>query len=358
MSRIGILTFHRAHNYGAALQCYALQEILISMGHDAWVIDYRQPFIEEHYRPFILRHWLGRVFHVRPEAYYYLRDYPMRKHREEIFHSFAERHFHLTTPCSANTIPQDFDAYIIGSDQLWNPLYTGGIVDSVYIGNFTRSADSRLFGYAISSPLATFDRYGTDGLQGVVSAFDALSMREEMTARVIGCLTGITPMVCCDPVLLTNADFWNDVANSKFAGRRYILVHEVRWGDNQDLLRCKAAALAKKLNCEVIRIGVGQFSVDDFVSLFRNATYVVTSSFHATVLAIIFGRPLYAVKLNDGHDERYKNLLHTLGADALCVDTDFVPEPISIDYTPIHAALERYRAESLAFLRMVNTTDM
>ena len=48
--KIGILTFHRAHNYGAVLQCYALQEILKRMGHQVYVIDYRQPWIEDFYR--------------------------------------------------------------------------------------------------------------------------------------------------------------------------------------------------------------------------------------------------------------------------------------------------------------------
>ena len=52
--KIGILTFHRAHNYGAVLQCYALQEIMRRRGHDVRVIDYRQPWIEEFYKLLIM----------------------------------------------------------------------------------------------------------------------------------------------------------------------------------------------------------------------------------------------------------------------------------------------------------------
>ena len=48
--KIGILTFHRAHNYGAVLQCYALQEILQRLGYDVYVIDYRQPTLEYAYK--------------------------------------------------------------------------------------------------------------------------------------------------------------------------------------------------------------------------------------------------------------------------------------------------------------------
>ena len=50
--KIGILTFHRAHNYGAVLQCYALQERLKMAGYDVSVIDYRQPAIERAYKCF------------------------------------------------------------------------------------------------------------------------------------------------------------------------------------------------------------------------------------------------------------------------------------------------------------------
>ena len=50
-TKVGIITFHRANNYGAALQCYALQETLTSIGYDVVVIDYRQPYIEMAYNP-------------------------------------------------------------------------------------------------------------------------------------------------------------------------------------------------------------------------------------------------------------------------------------------------------------------
>lgn len=50
--KIGILTFHCAVNYGAVLQAYALQEILRSLGHEVYVIDYRPDYLTEAYCPF------------------------------------------------------------------------------------------------------------------------------------------------------------------------------------------------------------------------------------------------------------------------------------------------------------------
>ena len=52
MSKIGIMTFHTALNYGAVFQTYALEKILMDMGHDVKVIDYRCPYTDKIYKPF------------------------------------------------------------------------------------------------------------------------------------------------------------------------------------------------------------------------------------------------------------------------------------------------------------------
>ena len=63
--RIGIITYHRAFNYGAVLQCFALQELLKSMDHEIQVVDYRQPFIEKLYRPSIMEQTWQNKFSIK-----------------------------------------------------------------------------------------------------------------------------------------------------------------------------------------------------------------------------------------------------------------------------------------------------
>jgi len=58
--RIGILTFHCAHNYGAMLQCYALQEYLVAQGHEVSVVDYRPDYLTHGYVRHALHHWISR----------------------------------------------------------------------------------------------------------------------------------------------------------------------------------------------------------------------------------------------------------------------------------------------------------
>ncbi len=49
--KIGIITYHRALNYGAVLQTYALQQFLKSLNIDCDVIDYKCPYIDNFYKP-------------------------------------------------------------------------------------------------------------------------------------------------------------------------------------------------------------------------------------------------------------------------------------------------------------------
>ena len=354
--KLGILTFHRAHNYGAVLQTYALQQCLESMGHDVWVIDYRQPTIERvyrsvDYRPFDLKAWLKMLLHLRKQSISYLLGYSARLQRKKHFESFVAKHLHTTAPCTSETIPRDFDAYVIGSDQLWNPGCTGHLLDPVYLGHFARRESARLYGYAISAKLAAIDMLGEGALPSLLSNFAALSFREQTFAKVIEHLTGTRLPICCDPTLLTEPSAWEALTNDKFKNRQYVLTYRVRGDDKY--LKAKAEALASQLHCEVIDASTLDCSVEDFVSLFRYARYVITTSFHGTAFSLIFSRPLYSIKLHDGWDARYAELLHTLGADHLCVDTDFEPIPRDVDYKPIQAALANYRQRSLEFLRQI-----
>ena len=349
--RLGILTFHRAHNYGAVLQTYALQQCLQSMGHDVWVIDYRQPQIEIAYRPFRLRTWLSSVIHVRKTAFSYLKGYPLRKKRQKNFVNFVNSYLHLTSPCSKDNIPDDFDVYLIGSDQLWNWACTANIIDPVYTGNIGKNTSGKIVGYAISSKLAAIDTIGVKGLKETLDKFSAISIREDMVAKVMGCLTGTTPEVCCDPTILTNSSFWDKITNEKYKNRKYVLMYEVRKPKgNPKYLLNKAKELAEQMGCEVINASRGDYAVEDWVSLFKYASYVVTTSFHGTVFSLIFHRPFYSIKLKDRGDSRYENLLEAIGAYDFCVDMDFKPVAKKLDYTLINEGIKNYRSGSLKFL--------
>lgn len=352
--KIGILTFHRAHNYGAVLQCYALQEILKGMGHEVSVIDYRQPWIEEFYRYFSFRMFKRRLSEPGGASAYVrncIKKFMWSPFRRIYFKEFADRYLELTEPCGAS-LPQDIDCYVIGSDQLWSLHCLGGSFDKVYLGDFARRQGSRLLGYAVSADVSSVERLAEERPESIMR-FDALSMREESIARMVSDIYGRECPSCLDPTLLTDAELWEPVIDRKWKDRRYVLVYEVRWNkDTKGCLRKKAEELARRAgDCEVIELTGMKYSVTDFVSLFRYASYVVTTSFHGIVFSILFETPFYALPLWDTFDLRYRALLDALGAGDRLVSFEDVLQPQDMDFRPLKEALGRLRTGSVEFLQ-------
>lgn len=351
--KIGILTFHRAHNYGAVLQCYALQETLKGMGHEVHVIDYRQPWIEDFYKVFSLAMMKYRASEPGGISAYVrncIKKFLWSPCRESYFRRFNRKFLKLTEPCQ-DSIPQDFDCYVIGSDQLWSLHCLGGRFDKVYLGDFNRPEKSRLLAYAVSADMKSAERL-SEIAPVSLAGFDAISMREERIAEKVAAFTGRECRTCLDPTLLTDVASWEPVLDDKWKDKRYVLVYEVRWNkETKGLLRRKAEQLAKKIgDCQVIDVTGMKYSVTDFVSLFRYARYVVTTSFHGIVFSILFETPFYALPLWDGFDLRYRELLSSLGAEDRLVSHEDDLLPVQYDFSTVKDSLKRLRISSLDFL--------
>lgn len=349
--KVGIITFHRAHNYGAVLQCYALQEVLKRMGHDVYVIDYYQPATEETYKILSAKIIKKLLLHPRSLQRYFQRIF-LRIERGKKFQNFRQRFFNLSHSCYTTQDIPAMDIYVTGSDQLWNINITQGI-DEVFFGHFVRLEGSLLLGYALSGNLKSLNSISDVQLLQYASSYTTLSFREQVLADNVAGRTSLPIRVDIDPTLLAEKDLWDKMIDNRFEKEKYILIYQVRY-PKQDtkLLNKKAKLLAKRMGCKVVDLtDMTTYSPAEFVSLFKYAQCVITSSFHATVFALIFERPLYSVLLHDGGDARYEHLLTQLGAEQLLVETDFDPKPFEFDYTPIHQKLKELRQDSLEYLR-------
>ena len=351
--KIGIITVHRAYNYGSVLQCYALQEYLKMLGYDTWVIDYRQPWTEAVYRKYSF-YYIWHFVKLRDfrAVIDYVRKYKQRRvvisQQKTIFQAFIKR-FNLTKPCRFK-VPQDFDMYIIGSDQLWTHQCVGG-EDRFYLGDFKHPKESKVVGYSLSASTTSLHRFGGERLKSIVGNFDKLSVREHGNAELIKSLTGIDLPITIDPTLLVNVEFWESMVNHSWKDRNFIAIYQARpvVGD-ADYLKHKALELAEQLNCEVIDLRSMQYSVEDFISIIKYAKSVLTTSYHAVVFSVLMETPCYAIKLNDGFDVRYVDLLTDLGLECELADMTFTPAPISINFEGVKERINRYRAASVKYL--------
>ena len=144
--KIGILTFHRVHNYGAVLQAYGLQEYLKSQGHEVYVIDYYPKYLDCYNVHFDYTFfWKNPVLFL----YKYLKYIFLYNHlskRYQSFVSFVKNKLTLF-PFSGKSKFSGFDYIVLGSDQIWNINLTGGIFDDVFWGIVF---NNKVFSYAAS----------------------------------------------------------------------------------------------------------------------------------------------------------------------------------------------------------------
>lgn len=323
--KTGILTFHNACNYGAVLQCYALQEVLIGMGHDVDVIDYRNKWVEDIYKPFSL--YILKHYKRNPRTFLkYIFGYFDRKRllslKLHVFSDFIQHNLKLSEfDYVAKKAKKVYDVIFIGSDQLWGLSCLGGTFDDVYLGNFSHKK-TKLVGYAISADLKSFQTLEKSNLLlSVMNNFSAFSCREEKNADFLQEATHMPIDVCIDPTLLLPKEGWEKIVNKQWEDKTYIVLYHVRNKETQkQYMIDQANKIAKTIgdNCEVIDLGKS-YKVEDFVSAIKYAKLVITSSFHATVFSLIFRTPFYSIVLNDGYDGRYVSLLQKLNLDSRIV---------------------------------------
>lgn len=351
--KIGIITVHRAYNYGSVLQCYALQEYLKSQGHDVWIIDYRQQWTEAVYKPFSLYY----IWHfLKQKDFRAIIDYwRKRKTRAKrlnetkpLFESFMKR-MRLTAPCRKR-IPNGFEVYLIGSDQLWTHQCVGG-EDRFYLGYIDHSSTSKVVGYSLSASVPSLQIFGEKRLKEIIGNFDKLSLRESGNAELIYKLTGVQLPITIDPTLLVNVDFWESMVDDSWKDDEYIAIYQARpVVGSQNYLMEKALELTKNMNCKIIDLSTTKYTVEDFISIIKYAKYVMTTSYHATVFSLLMETPCYAIKLNDGFDVRYVDLLTELHMESELFDKEFIPYPIEVSFDGLKERIIKYRESSIEYL--------
>lgn len=359
--KIGILTFHCAHNYGAVLQCYALQETLRSLGHEVEVIDYRPEYLLIPYRVFSKSRFLRRnPFKMLKACIRESLLLPKRIKRYRAFQSFINNNLNLSQPVVANKIPSKYDVYIMGSDQIWNPKITKGF-DPVYFGYFDFGKGNKTYiSYAASMTARQLDSDSERYLKRALMNFNAISVREIQLKTLLQPLTEKEVVPVLDPTLLADKNIWDKMAQIPNCDKKYVLVYQIRRDAN--VIRI-AQDIAKSMGAEVVEITAFPtlifsnkneqcLSPVEFLGWIKNAQFVVTSSFHGTVFSILFSRPFFCVKLDNVSDTRSISLLKNLKLEDRFIEKDEGNLKLSpIDYTEPNRLLLYLQTKSRTFLK-------
>lgn len=303
--KIGILTFHNADNYGAVLQCYALQEALKKNfpDCDVSVVDYRNSEIEKSYRIIQCRKTILGNF---TQFLYFPKTFKKR-------HNFVD--FRKKYLCTDSSCLNDYDVIFYGSDQIWNFDITGG--DLVYFGN---NFNGIKIAYGASDGGKI--KGAEENLKNLLDNFNSISCREKSLSEKISRVLNQEIPTVCDPVFLLSKDEWLKIAK-KPRERNYILAYKVSENlDFDDEVEKTASRLGKKV-VQIVYIKslrkmfykkqhfAEGISVERFLGYIANADLVITTSFHGTAFSVIFERPFYVLKLQN-RAGRITDLLETL----------------------------------------------
>lgn len=356
--KIGLLTFHSAHNYGAVLQAYATQEKVKELGHTIEVVQYNPDYlIKQKLFPVSKNNSLVVNIKLIVEGFLTLTSKILRRKK---FESFIHTKLELSAKkYFSNPFPSnfDYDVFIMGSDQIWNCKLTKGF-DPVYLGNFDTKPTAKKITYAASMSHYALSESQENEFSSLIENFNEISVREEDLQTYLSKKYNKKSTVVVDPTFLLSATQWSSMAEKPKTTQKYVLVYSVDL--RNEALRI-AQKIAKEIQAEVIELSMNvdknalknkyqTTSPEGYVGLFENAAFVVTSSFHGTAFSVIFNKPFYSIAHGSDKDSRQKTILNNLGVLDRFIAKDSNPGFMTLDYTIPNQKLNVLRENSVQFL--------
>jgi len=329
---VGIITFHCVDDYGGMLQAYASKTYLNNKEYRAEMINYSPIYMTGRYwffpyqknkkiKEIIKNVYQNNIKHIKT---FVKRKRAMRKFRKNCIKPIGKKIY--TTKGLEKC---EYDTYYFGSDQIWNPKITYKI-QPAYFAEFKKPKTSKCIAYAASIGKEELDSKYNNQIKKYLKNFDAISLREESSTAYISTLTNTKLEYVADPTLLLSEEEWLKVTK-KPNEENYILVYFTE--QNEDLIQY-AYKLSKEKKLKVIVLNIKfkdkleNFKVkadngpSEFLGYIKNANYVITNSFHATVFAIIFKKQM-GIFLHKTLGVRLKDLIDKLGLTNRIINPNF-----------------------------------
>ena len=377
-TKVSIIThYYKSKNYGGILQSYALCRVINELGYNAEQISYNMFPTKKAgafsllYRTMIsalgkldFRKWSYRKKNKRAQD--------LLKARFESMNSFGEKYIPHTEKvydeenvdeCGAN-----YDAFITGSDQVWNLQW----YYPAFFLSFVPSEKIKL-SYAASIAMSKLSHDQKELLREKLKDFNAISVREKDSVELIKDIAPAKAEWVLDPTMLLDSEKWDAISSEReFVKEPYVFCYFL--GD--DLLQRELAEKFAKnrglklvtlpyLNCMYRECDDGFGDVQlydvgpqDFVSLIKNAKYIFTDSFHATVFSGIYKKQYFVFPRNRevSMSSRIYSLIELYEAQERFCDTDekatfeYINELQEIDYSKPLEGLEQMRSKSISYL--------
>tara|TARA_R110002020_G_scaffold185352_2_gene382909 strand:+ start:789 stop:1946 length:1158 start_codon:yes stop_codon:yes gene_type:complete len=377
--KIGILTQPLHVNYGGLLQNFALQKVLKDRGHDVWTVDL--PFSKGNFIKNLISKMYRSILYgnqsktLKPSS---SQSKIISQNTDQFIERYIQRTEHISSARYLGSLNKyQFDAYIVGSDQVWRPKYSPNIF-SFYLDFLPDKNKCKRISFAASFGVDfwEYSKKQTNKCKELVNKFDAISVREISAIELCKLHLNVDASCVLDPTLLLQKEDYEALIidydktlnsldftqkNEKGSLMMYVLDRD---DDKVSMVKqvterlnlIPNSIMPKAVFSDKTRDNIEKCiypPVTDWIKGFKDADFVITDSFHGTAFAIIFNKPFIAIG-NEGRGlSRFQSLLKMFGLESrLITKSSELNEELfkPIDYSKVnhkHAAL---KMKSITFL--------
>lgn len=365
--KIVILTLPLNLNYGGILQCYALQTILERMGHEVQVLT-RPRYGRSYYIIYplaVCKRLLKRFVLGKKVAIFKAPHQIIRQHTNRFIHQYI--HQYTQREWTAK-IASHFDAIVVGSDQVWRPIYYQPIEEAFL--SFLGDADIKRVAYAASFGVdhCEYTEEQRELCSSLLKKFDAISVRESSGVQLCQEYFDTKAVQVLDPTLLLSVDDYRTLIKKGKTqpSKGNMLVYLLdRTKEKENFVERIAQAkgltpfwMNSDIDDETLSLEQRiKMPVEQWLRSFDDADFVLTDSFHGCVFSILFRKNFIVILNKDRGADRFHSLLKQFGLQNRLIsgygDLEkragelFKP----IDYAAVEEKLSRLKADSLRFLR-------
>ena len=366
--KIGIFTQPLHTNYGGILQNYALQTVLKRMGHEPWTIR-KKDSVYRYCRSKVSRFVKDKILHkdnIPPtQAEYNI----IAKNLNE----FVEKNINTTEKINlykkkGELEKYDFDAFIVGSDQVWRPRYNRNILNN-YLDFLDENSKTKKIAYAASFGVDKWEYSHelTTQCRGLAQSFDTISVREESAIDLCKKNLHVEAKQVLDPTLLLDENDYLSLSNQRFRPKKKTLAAYVL--DVSTEKQKIVNDISKKFGLETITIMPTRkytrknknyineciyCPVSAFIETIYQSDYVVTDSYHGTIFSIIFNKPFISISNERRGISRFNALLGMFSLKNRLISIDDhiqnIEDKNPIDYKSINQKIHLEKKKSLSYI--------
>lgn len=382
--RIGLITILKTNNYGADLQAFALHKKLNELGYDSEIINYlyyknyrhipnknskpiNVPSKKQALKDFILYQIAGLLLEKVLPIFN-----SEHKNRLKRFNSFISNSKLSKEFRSINSLyksEHNYDVFIVGSDQVWNPK-TGSSIDPYFLKFAPK--DKIKISFASSFGVDEINIKNHEFYKEALTNLDKISVRESQGVELVSSLSGKYAVQVLDPTLLLTKSEWISFESElpSLKHNSFILIYQL--SDSEKIIEI-AYKLKEKTGLPIIRICKRAFKIkkdkdieniadagpSEFLHLFSKAKFVLTNSFHGTAFSVNFNIPFFTfLNKEKSNNSRMISFLNKINLEKRIIWEDNNDNPDiedGLEFENANKVLEEERKLSINYLREINT---